>query len=115
MSSRVAEEKKWVDEQIDHWKESMQDRRRRLHDAKMSGANGNGGGGEVVTDIVDGADNDAYEGSGEMGGGGGGRRTVHQRRSVQRRLWGKDGGYNNNDSKDDNDDDDSEGERIFGK
>ena len=107
MCLRVGEETKWVDEQIDHWKQSMQDRRRRLHDAKLSGANGGDGG------VVDGKDvND------DIGGGSGeveiGRRTVHQRRSVQRRLWGKDDYHSSSDAKDDHDDD-SEGERIFGK
>ena len=102
MCLRVGEETKWVDEQIDHWKHSMQDRRRRLHDAKLSGANGGDGG--VINDAIGG-------GSGEVEIG---KRTVHQRRSVQRRLWGKDDYYSSNDAKDDHDDD-SEGERIFGK
>ena len=107
MCLRVGEETKWVDEQIDHWKQSMQDRRRRLHDAKLSGANGGDGG------VVDGQDvNDAIgSGTGEVEIG---RRTVHQRRSVQRRLWGKDDYHSSSDAKDDHDDD-SEGERIFGK
>lgn len=106
MCLRVGEETKWVDEQIDHWKQSTQDRRRRLHDAKLSGANGVDGG------AVDGSEiNDAIGGSGEVEIG---KRTVHQRRSVQRRLWGKDDYYSSNDAKDDHDDD-SEVERIFGK
>jgi hypothetical protein len=102
MTSTVAEEKKWVDEQMDHWKESMEGRRSRLHDAKMRGTIDAAGVGE---DSLFGADKDVEE-------KGSGKGTVAGRRSRQRQLWGK-GDYN--DSKDNDDDDDGiESERIFG-
>lgn len=106
MTSNVTEDKKWVDEQIDHWKESMEDRQRRLHDAKMRGAIDSG----VMYDSNNGADKDVGTGNKST--------SVAGRRSRQRQLWGK-GDYT--DSKDasnhDNDDDDcdEEFERIFGK
>lgn len=112
MTSRVVEEKKWVDEQLDHWRESMEGRRSRLHDAKMRGA-------------IEGATHDADNSTEkELVVESEGKRTVARRRSIQRQLWGK---GDRNDSKDDDDegddddadvssdDDDSEAQRIFGK
>jgi len=108
MTSRVVEEKKWVDEQMDHWKESMEGRRSRLHDAKMRGA--------IDAGVMDVSDNVIEKEVGENGG----KRSVAGRRSRQRQLWGKGGDYTDTkdeeeDDDDDDDDDDSECERIFGK
>jgi hypothetical protein len=97
MTSTVAEEKKWVDEQMDHWKESMESRRSSLHDAKMRGTIDAAG---MVGDSV---------GAEEVGTG---KRSAAGRRSRQRQLWGN---ADYNDSKDNDDDDDGiESERIFG-
>ena len=101
MTSRVAEEKKWVDEQMDHWKESMEERRSRLHDAKMRGTIDAG----VMDDTENRAEKEVVPNES--------KRTVAGRRSRQRQLWGKDD-YTLNDD-DDDDDDDSECDRIFGK
>lgn len=76
ISSRIVEENKWVEEQINHWKESMEDRRRIVQGAKMRVETG------VVADLDEGAEND-FEGV-----EGGERSAIQRRRSIQRRLWG---------------------------
>ena len=98
MTSMVAEENKWVDEQMDHWKESMEERRSRLHYAKMRGT-------IIDAGVMDDTENRAEKEAVDKGRAG--------RRSRQRQLWGKDDYILNDD--DDDDDDDSECDRIFGK
>lgn len=102
MTTRVLEDKKWVDEQMDYWKESMEEHRKRLSGAKVRGRL------------------DAALGGGEEGGGasaakgrsppGSPRSDAALRRSQQRRLWGASDPGDESDSESSSE----EGHRIFG-
>lgn len=86
MTSCVLEDKKWVDEQMNYWKESMDEHKRRLGDAKVRG-------------ILDAGIPTKDGGRTSMNNNGGGRLS-------QRKMWGE--GY-------DEDSEDEEIERMFGR
>lgn len=101
MTERVLEDKKWVDEQMDYWKESMEEHKKRLSGAKVRGAL------------------DAALGSSSTSTAMGGKKGLkssqtssdsgeRNRRVSQRRLWGAS-------EEGDDDEDDEEANRLFGK
>ena len=102
MASRIDDEKKWVDEQMDHWRESMEGRQTRFHDAKIRGT--------IDAGLVD---NDRTEK--EVNVKDLDTTSASGRRSRQRQLWGQEVDYTDSKEEDDDDDDDTECERIFGK
>jgi hypothetical protein len=100
MTTCVLEESKWVDEQMDHWKESMEELRKRLGAAKLSGR---------MDAELGGRDRSTSPRS--ITGGDGtkaARNKINQssssdQRRRRRRRWGRSG-----DGSDDDDDDDSD-------
>ena len=86
MSNRVVEDKKWVDEQMAYWKESMDEHRRRLSGAKVRGGldaslGGGGDGGNNRNRSSKSRNLRASDGSNDS-------EETKNRRLSQRRLWG---------------------------
>ena len=121
MTTRVLEDKKWVDEQMDFWKESMEEHRKRLGEAKLRGVMDaelegkerstspgpdNGGGGQTA------ARGNSHESSNSSANSAS-ENEMSQRR---RRMWGGSrGGSGDGSSDDDDDDTDEEEMRIYGR
>ena len=121
MTTRVLEDKNWVDEQMDYWKESMEEHRKRLGEAKLRGRmdaelEGKGrstspepdnGGGKKKT-----ARGNIHKNINSNANNASENEVSSQRR---RRLWGGSGGGTIDESSDDDDDDTDEEElRMFG-
>jgi len=122
MTTRVLEDTKWVDEQMDYWKESMEEYRKRLGQAKLRGKMDaelegkgrstcpwpdNGGGKQTV------ARGNSHEISNSNSKSASDNEILSQRR---RRMWGgRGGGRGDGRSDDDDDDTDEEEMRMYGQ
>lgn len=122
MTTRVLDDTKWVDEQMDYWKESMEEHRKRLGQAKLRGkmdaelegkgrstspGPDNGGGTQTV------ARGNSHESSNSNSKSASDNEILSQRRI---RMWGESGGGGGDGSIDDDDDDiDEEEMRLYGQ
>lgn len=95
MNTRVLEDKKWVDEQIAYWKESMDEHRKRLSGAKVRG-NFDAEIGNTGSDVSGGRKSESVSSVGVGRSRKSGAGSTHSsesedtlnRRLSQRRLWG---------------------------
>lgn len=107
MTTRVLEDKKWVDEQMNYWKESMEEHRKRLSGAKVRGGLdatlGNGSSPPSGSDGKSSTSKTLSKSSGSIDG-----EEMKNRRMSQRRLWGA---YEEGEEEEE----DEEEVRMFGK
>ncbi|KAL7530601.1 hypothetical protein ACHAWF_003445 [Thalassiosira exigua] len=85
MTARVLEDKKWVDEQMNYWKESMEEHRKRLTGAKVQGRL-DGGLGESAGEGNSGSHR-GKNGSSSIKSHES-EKSATDRRIAQRKLWG---------------------------
>ena len=97
MTACVLEDKEWMSQQMSYWKESMEEHKRRMAEAKDMGIL------EAGIDTNNGGENNKRRGSGTI------ESETNNRRLSQRKLWGDTGEEYETDS------DDEEIERMFGK
>jgi len=97
MTACVLEDKEWMSQQMSYWKESMEEHKKRMAQAKDMGIL------EAGIDTNNGGENNKRRGSGTI------ESETNNRRLSQRKLWG-------DTEKDyETDSDDEEIERMFGK
>jgi len=97
MTACVLEDKEWMSQQMSYWKESMEEHKKRMAQAKDMGIL------EAGIDTNNGGENNKRRGSGTI------ESETNNRRLSQRKLWGDTGEEYETDS------DDEEIERMFGK
>ena len=97
MTACVLEDKEWMSQQMSYWKESMEEHKKRMAQAKDMGIL------QAGIDTNNGGENNKRRGSGTI------ESETNNRRLSQRKLWGDTGEEYETDS------DDEEIERMFGK